>query len=103
MTYHQRHLPHWQPEGAALFVTWRLYGSLPKHVLVPQTEVTSGRAFLEFDRLLDSAVSGPMWLRDREIADIMVDALRYGENELRLYRLDAFVVMSNHVHVLMEP
>jgi REP element-mobilizing transposase RayT len=23
-------MPHWQPEGAALFITWRLYGSLPR-------------------------------------------------------------------------
>jgi hypothetical protein len=30
MTYYERALPHWQPEGAALFLTWRLHGSLPK-------------------------------------------------------------------------
>jgi hypothetical protein len=26
VSYHERHLPHWQPEGAALFLTWRLHG-----------------------------------------------------------------------------
>lgn len=25
----QRHLPHWQPEGAEFFITFRLAGSLP--------------------------------------------------------------------------
>jgi hypothetical protein len=29
LSYYQRHLPHWQPEDAALFATWRLLGSLP--------------------------------------------------------------------------
>lgn len=29
MSYYRRHLPHWQPEGAIYFVTFRLAGSLP--------------------------------------------------------------------------
>ena len=28
--YYRRHLPHWQPAGATLFVTFRLAGSLPR-------------------------------------------------------------------------
>src|ERR1022692_4643065 len=32
MSYYERNLPHWQPEGAALFLTWRLHGSLPRAV-----------------------------------------------------------------------
>src|SRR5690242_2955448 len=30
MTYYERNLPHWHPEGKAIFLTWRLFGSLPK-------------------------------------------------------------------------
>src|SRR5258707_7972354 len=29
MGFYRRNLPHWHPEGAAIFLTWRLYGSLP--------------------------------------------------------------------------
>jgi hypothetical protein len=31
--FHRRHLPHWQPAGATIFITYRLADSLPKHVL----------------------------------------------------------------------
>jgi putative transposase len=31
--YYERNLPHWQPEGRAFFVTWRLWGSLPASAL----------------------------------------------------------------------
>src|SRR5512141_839296 len=27
---YRRHLPHWHPDGVEFFVTWRLYGSLPR-------------------------------------------------------------------------
>jgi REP element-mobilizing transposase RayT len=58
---YRRNLPHFQPEGAALFITFRLYGTLPM-------------------------VSG-----------------RDGERVRNLYELGAFVVMPNHVHLLIEP
>ncbi len=103
MAYHQRHLPDWSPENAAIFLTWRLNGSLPKHVLVRQDAVSAGRAFVEFDRLLDRAETGPTWLKDPRIAQCAVDALKFGETDPHLYELVAFVVMSNHVHVLIRP
>ena len=94
MTYYRIHMPHWQPGNAALFVTWRLYGSLPAGVI--------GKAFAALDRELDSAATGPLWLKDR-IAAMVVDALRFGQDELKLYELIAYVVMANHVHVLIRP
>jgi hypothetical protein len=33
MTFYRRNLPHWHPEGKPIFLTWRLYGSLPKDFL----------------------------------------------------------------------
>jgi hypothetical protein len=33
MPYDERNLPHWLPEGKNLFVTWRLYGSLPAAIV----------------------------------------------------------------------
>ena len=32
-----------------------------------------------------------------------MDALRYGERQLGLYQLRAWVLMSNHVHILIYP
>jgi len=32
-TYYHRNLPHWHPPGAAIFLTCRLYGSLPANVI----------------------------------------------------------------------
>jgi REP element-mobilizing transposase RayT len=55
------------------------------------------------DRALDKASIGPQWLSDPRIAQCVVDALHYGESRLDLYELIAFVVMSNHVHILIQP
>ena len=97
MSYYERRLPHWQPDGAALFVTWRLAGSLPG------AGAFLGRKFGDFDRELDVAATGPRWLLDDRVAQCVLDALFYGESELGLYRLAAWVLMMNHVHVLIYP
>jgi putative transposase len=96
LTYYSRHLPHWQPENAALFVTWRLYGSLPGGGSGMST-------FAAMDRELDGAAVGPRWLTDERVAQCVVDALTYGERELGLYQLRAWVLMVNHVHVVIWP
>ena len=69
--YYRRNLPHWQPPGATLFVTWRLYGSLPKHVLLALQERKGwkeGRRFALADGELDRGSTGPLWLKDPRIA-----------------------------------
>ncbi len=110
MAFYARNLPHWHPEGQALFITWRLYGSLPKEVLQAmeierkdKKKPSAGRAFRDADQLLDRAQSGPLWLKDPRIAGCVVDSLRRGDAELNHYRLHAFVVMANHVHALLTP
>jgi len=103
MSYYERHLPHWHPEGAFLFVTWRLEGSLPAHRCQEATDETAGEVFVRLDRQLDRAACGPLWLKDPRVAEVVVEALRRGEAERKLYRLCAYVVMANHVHVLLEP
>jgi len=37
------------------------------------------------------------------LAKIVVDSLSHGAEHLGLYRLSAYVVMSNHVHILIWP
>jgi putative transposase len=104
LMFYRRHLPHWQKAGSALFITWRLYGSIPASVFaLIQKEKDTNTRFLLFDNELDCASYGPTWLKDPSLAQLVVNALRYGETELDLYRLSAYVVMSNHVHILIWP
>ncbi len=65
-TFHSRRLPHYQSIGQPIFLTWRLHGSLPVNRSFP-CATTSGEAFLAMDRLLDTARTGPLYLRMPEI------------------------------------
>ena len=103
MSFSRRRLPHWQPSGRSLFVTWHLFGSLPKNRFPPAGSESAGRAFVWMDRYLDEARYGPTWLRKEEIAGLVLGALRYAEHPLEFYDLHAWVIMSNHVHVLVSP
>lgn len=103
MTFHRRRLPHIDKPGQTVFITWRLHGSLPPHRAFPADALTSGEAFAAMDRLLEETRSGVFHLKRPEIADMMVEAIRYGADVLKHYRLHAFVVMPNHVHLLCTP
>ena len=117
MAFYCRNLPHWHPEGKAIFITWRLYGSLPASFLKKtrtvrnaratkaaqnETEESPGKEFLQLDAALDSAKSGPLWLADPEIADYAEYPIWRGA-DLGRYDLYAYVIMANHVHILLEP
>lgn len=121
---YRKNLPHIQPPGALFFVTCRLAGSLPRHVverlreraerarekvLASEAEDDQSRllyrarrrAFGRFDSLLDAAGSGPTWLRRPDVAGIVMESLRFLDG--RVYELDVFCIMSNHVHVVFQP
>jgi REP element-mobilizing transposase RayT len=55
------------------------------------------------DRILDAALVGPRYLCMPEIANMVEEAIRYRDRPLRHYDLHAFVVMPNHVHLMMTP
>ena len=122
--FYRRHLPHYQPPGATLFITSRLAGSIPVEVmrrLVEESERTSAlldkisdpeerrrRAYVErrhafgrWDRVLDASRSGPFWLRDERIANLVAESLHYRDG--KVYELGAFCIMPNHVHVVYTP
>lgn len=122
--YYVRHLPHVQPEGATFFITCRLAGSIPPPVrlaliqeaesearllddLADKTERASmaylmhRKAFGRWDAALDAAVSGPTWLMDPRIANIVIDSLRFRDGEH--HDLLAFCIMPNHIHVVLTP
>jgi REP element-mobilizing transposase RayT len=113
MAFTRRHLPHWIPEETAVFVTWRLAGSLPPdqgwdrpspfvacHASPKRSSILP---LLPKDERFDGERSGPLWLQDSRIASVVVNALLFGETVRRFYELHAWVVMPNHVHAIFEP
>src|SRR5580692_4628539 len=104
MQHYERRLPHWDVVEQPLFVTFRLHGSLPAHrVFPPDSLARSGKAFLAMDGLLDRGVSGPLYLVRGELANMVVAALHDGERRFHHYQMHAYVVMPNHVHLLVTP
>jgi putative transposase len=101
MLFYRRRLPHWHPDQVNIFLTWRLWGSLPSGTKT--VALTPGRAFVANDRALDRDSRGPLWLKDSAIANLMAQAIQKGESERSLYHLHAWVVMPNHVHLLILP
>jgi REP element-mobilizing transposase RayT len=116
------YLPHWKGEGATYFVTFRLCDSLPQAVLrqfeaereeILQRERTHGRmvSAVEKRRLAElfserieaylDAGHGACWLRRPELADLVAQALPHFAGTR--YELFAWVVMPNHVHVVVAP
>ena len=120
--FYHRNLPHWHPAGKSIFLTWRLHGSLPQTVLnqlritrqqlAKRRLVTSAgwtndtglleykRLFAKVDAILDKAKTGPVWLKEIEIAGLVQQALL--EKYAHLYTLWAYVVMANHLHVFLK-
>lgn len=116
-----RNLPHWHPVGRAIFLTWRLAGSLPPNVidqlrmtrdrLSKRKSISQGtndrrmleykRLFARVDAILDKAATGPVWLKEPAIANMIQEALL--ERCAPLYALQAYVVMANHLHVFLTP
>jgi REP element-mobilizing transposase RayT len=101
MNSHRR-LPHSYPEGRWLFLTWTLHGSFRAGKFPPPYKATSGEAFAWIDRYLDNTRTGPQFLRQASIAQTVVDSFYTGVN-LGHYELGPFVIMANHVHVLLRP
>jgi REP element-mobilizing transposase RayT len=103
MDLQRRRLPHVYPEGKALFITWHLFGSLPHSLYPPSGKLNAGQAFVWIDRYLDSARGGPLYLKQHGVALLVIGSIRHCAEQLRYYDLHAFVVMANHVHVLVMP
>jgi putative DNA methylase len=103
MPEYRRHLPHLQPEGATLFLTWRLHGSIPEaRRIALELDPRPGYRFVAADREL-ARVGGVRHLANPRIAGFIAYVLSAGQIERKFYELHAWVVMPNHVHVLMTP
>jgi REP element-mobilizing transposase RayT len=96
--WHSRgYLPHFDGVNVIQFVTFRLADSLPADVA--RYFAQNAQDPWEFDRLLDSG-SGACWLKQPTIAELVEGALLHFDGDR--YRLLAWCVMPNHVHVLVE-
>jgi len=115
----RRYLPHLEFPNSSYFVTFRLAGSIPKSVLdgwnferyaIKRETERQKRKLSEYERTrLDYLFSakienylhlghGVCWLQNPRIAEITIDTLkRFDEDR---YRLHAWCVMPNHVHVV---
>lgn len=103
VTFSRRRLPHLSGTEQPVFITWRLCDSLPANRAFPAAALTTEKAFETMDRLLDEVRTGTFYLRQPAIARMIVEAIHYNAVILGHYRLHAFVVMPNHVHLLATP
>jgi REP element-mobilizing transposase RayT len=110
-------LPHWQQPGATYFITFRLGDSISakrleewhqerKAWLALNPEPWSQEVEMDYHRLFSRQIDhwldagqGDCHLRKEEFRKPLVDTLRHGEEDR--YRLHSWVVMPNHVHVLV--
>ena len=82
MPSYRRRLPHIHQIGEPLFVTWRLADSLPVNRSFRPDDLMDGRAFVVFDRLLDVACTGPLYLRQPALAEmVMRHLVRLAQDE----------------------
>lgn len=129
----RRHRPHLHPPGATLFLTYRLAGSVPLSIvreykakkegfenelwrLREKGKATESRErkewlertlqfqrewFVRYEDALHRASQGPMWMKNKKVAEKVAESLRRLDG--RSYQLDAYCVMSNHVHAVITP
>lgn len=121
---YRRNLPHIQPRGAAFLVNFRLAGSLPTEVveklrtesielevklatIKDQQEKRQFRdkeqrkLFGKWDEALHKSKTGPFWLKDECIAQIVVKSIMYHNGEW--FDVLAYCIMPNHVHLVLIP
>ena len=115
-------LPHLKKEGGTYFITFRQAGTLPKEVLLrfkherdailqqalaakrPLTRHEQEELFRWYSSRVDKhldAGHGDCHLRDPELASLVAGAVQFFEGQR--YELREWVVMPNHVHVVVWP
>ncbi len=101
-------LPHWQQEDVIYFLTWRLADSIPKAILeriVKQSEngiddnAIGRERFLQIEKYLDRG-EGRCLLKRLENRVILKELFDAGNG--KAYQLHGYVIMPNHVHLLMR-
>jgi REP element-mobilizing transposase RayT len=105
--WHSRgYLPHYDEPGLVQSVTIRLHDSLPagrleqwrEELSVLDPQQAEFELWHRIERYLDSG-AGECWLRRHDIASLVQDQLLWYER--KDYDLHAWVIMPNHLHVLL--
>ena len=102
--WHSRgYLPHFDHPGLIQIITFRLKDALPSNLFetyADELACLNGRErYQYFERHLDAGY-GSCLLREPRIARVVEDALLYFDD--KRYQLFAWVIMPNHVHVMIE-
>jgi len=111
--WHNRgYLQHFDSPDTTQAVTFRLFDSLPQELLKnyrEELELSTGRVNSSRDTKLKTIKKMEQWLDlgigscllcDPKVASIVKDALFYFDNQR--YTLDAWIIMPNHVHLLIH-
>ncbi|HMJ89024.1 MAG TPA: transposase [Candidatus Acidoferrum sp.] len=119
--YTRGYLPHVRVPGRSYFVTFRLEGTLPQNVLDQYrrerdelikaeranhqlSRADEKRLFELYSDRIESFLDtsrGECWLRAPVLAELVSNALRFFDGQR--YTLGTWVVMPNHVHVIVRP
>jgi REP element-mobilizing transposase RayT len=119
---HGAYLPHWTRDGAWYAVTFRLWDSLPQHLIdswlferknIVKTAEQMKRPLskheeerlahlysAKVERYFDAGF-GSCYMKEERIAREVASALLHFEG--RRYNLAAWCVMPNHVHTVVQP
>ena len=104
--YSRGYLPHFDGGEIIQFITFRLADSLPRNVL-EQWELELERKIIskiefhqKLEKYLDSN-SGECHLKNAQIAAVIIETLEKFDGEK--YKLYAWVIMPNHVHLMLRP
>jgi REP element-mobilizing transposase RayT len=101
--WHNRgYLPHFDGGETAQFITFRLFDSMPQDVL--EKWRNDAKSDAEFRKRVEGYLDagyGECWLQDHKIAQIVQDALFFQAG--KTCKLIAWVIMPNHVHILIIP
>lgn len=106
--WHSRKLPHFEGGEILQFITFRLFDSVPQEKInlwqLELGNLESIEAQTELGKRIEKYSDlglGSAFLKEQEIAQIVQDALIFWNNEK--YKLSAWVIMPNHVHLLLRP
>lgn len=102
------YLPHYDGKSVVQFVTIRLADSLPQNVLESWRTQLQAETVENIDReililaekYLDKGY-GECYLKREDVAEIVKSSLLKYHNER--YKLIAWVIMPNHIHLLFKP
>ncbi len=106
--WHTRRLPHFEGGEILQFITFRLFDSVPQEKIKKwkleladsdeiEAQIELGK---RIERYADQGL-GNAFLKNKLIAEIVRETLFFWKD--KKYKLIAWVIMPNHVHLLLRP